>query len=699
MYLQHWLHDVMQCRDTHNDCQLHARSVTSSRDAGKDTYICMQVLGKLPVDLAIGVIQAADMRLVECLRRVPEDYHPLVLRAHFPAVTTKQVLDITMRDSFGTAPEPAILRSLFLAAATFTGLKELHVSLGGGSLVVTDEVAKSFNTALLNFSELTCLSVRGGFEGLGVLTDPVALTIANALPGLKHLNALSLDIEQFSVLLFGNEEPEVLSVDTVSALLTSVGTCKQLRTLTLVSVIPRGVCSSEDKQLATLLATSVFSLADLRTLSLRGSITLPRLSALQERLPVSTPAWLVRLRELDLSDNGLCQDGAMSLSYMMPKLVNLEHINLSRNDIPEYGAIALARAFSQLTNLTFIDVSRNKFRDEGSAALSEAWAFLPKVAHLNVSQCDITAFGSVSLAACIGNFSSLQHLNLCFCDLTVTDAFFTPVDASSAQSLAEALQKHNSLTQLNLSRTELNSDALNYLAPCLSIHSGLRVLELQYNRYIGSDGVISLAEHLSALTALQCLRLTSRSVSTEAAEALAASLVILTNLYKLDLSGFRTSEEGSIALCRSFSKLVRVQELDVSACELAATAAAVLADSLRQMGELTELRVSNNLIEDSGAQAIAPVLANISRLAWVDMDYTQMTLIGAEAVARALSSLKAVRGFSVTLPDSEVDRQQLPTILRKPWVWIRWEDTYLRSTRVGRVPGPAILHQLPPTIP
>lgn len=130
----------------------------------------------------------------------------------------------------------------------------------------------------------------------------------------------------------------MLSVETTASLLKSVANCWGLRQLSLVSIVPRRVHGNEDEELATLLATAIVRLTHLSSLRLRGSITLSRLIALQAQAPMSTVIWLPALRELDLSDNGLCQEGTQSLCCILQRLVNLEHLDISHNEIPDWSS-------------------------------------------------------------------------------------------------------------------------------------------------------------------------------------------------------------------------------------------------------------------------------------------------------------------------------------------------------------------------
>lgn len=100
-----------------------------------------------------------------------------------------------MRDSFGAAPAPLTVQSIFLASQEIGDLKELNVGLGGGSLRISSDVERSFEDALHSFPNLTSLTIRGGVEGLGILTEPVALAVTSIVPTLDDLTALSLDIE------------------------------------------------------------------------------------------------------------------------------------------------------------------------------------------------------------------------------------------------------------------------------------------------------------------------------------------------------------------------------------------------------------------------------------------------------------------------------------------------------------------------
>jgi uncharacterized protein (TIGR02996 family) len=91
---------------------------------------------------------------------------------------------------------------------------------------------------------------------------------------------------------------------------------------------------------------------------------------------------LVRLRELDVSGNGLGSAEVCAL-VSSPHLANLEALSLAENAVGDTGALALAEA-THLTRLTFLDLRASGVGAVGARALLDA-PHLGKLTFLDLS--------------------------------------------------------------------------------------------------------------------------------------------------------------------------------------------------------------------------------------------------------------------------------------------------------------------------
>lgn len=624
----------------------------------------MQILRRLPEHLAEAIVAAADGTLADSLRNLPECFHSLVLCAHFPSIVHDRVLDLAAGAVFKHPPGPVILQALFTATATFKSLRELHVG-SVGALNATEAVVASFRQVLQQCSALSVLSVHGGRRNPGFLTDSVALVIASCVPDLPQLEELELNTTHRPA---GGQ----LSAKSVDKVLAGLASCSSLKKLTLTSI----VCSQGSSQQPWPLAAALMQLPNLESLKLRGSLTATNLRGLMSLMNDLERVSLMELRELDISNNSLGDEGAMALTNVLKQLPTLKTLDVSENDITVHGAEDLATAFTQLHHLRVLNMMDNRFADPGTEVLSASISALTNMETLDVSFCDMSVDGSAHIASAIAHFHKLQHLNMAGCKLSARFWERRPRssndaddECSGARALGEALGQHSNLQQLSLMGTQINSDAMTLLAPALAGHQGLTSLDLQFNVQLGSRGISSFSEHMTALTDLQCLRLSCFDVSTDAATEFSASLGSLTSLKRLGLLGFHTSEDGAIAVVSALSSLSRMEELQVMSIGMSEVAAAALAEALRNMVRMKNLHMDNNPLGDVGAGALAPALSGLRNLQWVTMASTGMTAQGAAAIVTALDQHTSMERCTVSISDAD-SRAQLPQVLRRPWVLI-----------------------------
>jgi Ran GTPase-activating protein (RanGAP) involved in mRNA processing and transport len=624
----------------------------------------LQILGRLPVHLAVSIFAAAEGSLSESLENMPESFHPLALCAHFPSITRDGTLSLICGPALKYPPPPTLMKAIFTAAATFTSLRELHIGPLGSSNV-TCGVVDSFRKTLCECKGLCAISVHGGRRDMGFISDSVLIAMARSLPGLPLLESFELNTAH-------RPGAGQLAPESIKELFEGIGMCSSLKMLTLTAIVHGERPVNQGSPLANMLV----KLTNLQRLKLRGSLTASSLRDLVTLLKDSEGVSLTKLWELDASNNALGDEGSRALAAFLQRLPTLESLNISENDIAIHGAEVLALVFSGMTQLRVLNLMDNRIADEGAHALSRAWTGLTNMENLDISFCDISGDGSAVLATAFAKFSKLQQLNLNGCKLSArfwerrqAGNSYSGDDCAGARALGQALKQHSNLRNLSLMGTQLNSDAMCMLAPGLAEHKGLISLDLQFNVQLGSTGIEALARHVRDLTQLQCLRLSCFDVSTDASTEFALSLAGLTSLKRLGLLGFHTSEDGIIAVVSALSKLTLLEELQVMSVGMSAVAAHTLGRALLNTVHMKNLHMDNNPLKDAGAKALAPALASLKFLKWVTMASTEMTVHGASAIVAALDQHSSIERCTVSVGDAEA-QAQLPLVLRRPWVLI-----------------------------
>lgn len=626
---------------------------------------CMQGLETLSIPLAISIIKGSLASLGKCLHQLPENYHPLVLLAHFPAIEAEKALLInrgTLQNEF-TADT---LQYLFDAALKMPTISTLDVSINNlfahAHMLVTDNVARSFQRALCHFN-LEYLAVDGD-----LLTDPVVMAIAEEIPRQTKLHSIVLARNRWHTPVFS------LSAQFFNA----VQQCTSLQHLELTEF--RGEeCVSSWELFKSPLAAALLALPNLRSLSLtRKSIATSDLLALHAKAEQHQQL-LPELRSLDLSYNQLGASGARALAPVLSQLSSLEKLKLSMNgcgaqinmpvsstrrrpsgELSGDGLEALATVFGTLKKLKHIDVTGNPYlSNQGAAALSAAWSGLSNVEHLDMNNCHAFPKGSVSVCSVVSCFTQLTYLDLT--SFSLVDGYG---NCAGARALADALTHHSSLQHLFLAGTQLTADAVVALAPSISHQRQLQTLDLQFDIEIASRGVIVLSQHISSLSNLRSLALACLDASEEAASALAASLSAVSALRSLNLCHFRTSSDGTDFLCDAFPRLIHLQDLLLA--DFGHFPASGVAKAVKSMPKLRKLNIGSNPIGDADSRALSTSIQSATSLEWLNVS-AQVNICSKSGLEHFIQALDGHPSLQTCIL-SVADYLELAEELRQPWV-------------------------------
>ncbi|KAM7039065.1 MHC class II transactivator isoform 1-T1 [Acridotheres tristis] len=119
------------------------------------------------------------------------------------------------------------------------------------------------------------------------------------------------------------------------------------------------------------------------------------------------------LQHLDLdalSENGIGDEGAKSLSEVFPTLTSLETLNLSQNKITDLGAENLATALTSLSSLKTLSLYNNNICDFGAENLAKVLPSLRSLRVLDVQYNKITAVGAQQLTDSLRKCPHIKNL-------------------------------------------------------------------------------------------------------------------------------------------------------------------------------------------------------------------------------------------------------------------------------------------------
>ncbi|NXC26876.1 C2TA protein, partial [Campylorhamphus procurvoides] len=119
------------------------------------------------------------------------------------------------------------------------------------------------------------------------------------------------------------------------------------------------------------------------------------------------------LQHLDLdalSENGIGDEGAKSLSEVFPTLTSLETLNLSQNKITDVGAEKLATALPSLSSLKTLSLYNNNICDFGAENLAKALPAMTSLRVLEVQYNKITSVGAQQLTNSLRKCPHIKNL-------------------------------------------------------------------------------------------------------------------------------------------------------------------------------------------------------------------------------------------------------------------------------------------------
>ncbi|NXV78322.1 C2TA protein, partial [Atlantisia rogersi] len=119
------------------------------------------------------------------------------------------------------------------------------------------------------------------------------------------------------------------------------------------------------------------------------------------------------LQHLDLdalSENGIGDEGAKSLSEVFPTLTSLETLNLSQNKITDVGAEKLATALPSLSSLKTLSLYNNNICDLGAENLAKVLPAMASLRVLDIQYNKITGVGAQQLTDSLRKCPHIKNL-------------------------------------------------------------------------------------------------------------------------------------------------------------------------------------------------------------------------------------------------------------------------------------------------
>ena len=456
----------------------------------------MQVLTSLPEHLALTLLRQPPS-LLHVLNAVPAPFHPLVFRAHLPAIDTHATLAVH------TDMPLLCCRAARAAAAVFT-----HITRVSFSLTMPPTKTVRFDEETLRLlTTLPCLSVLElqRFRVSVVQSRGIEHTIGVCFPKLPALQRLSLRGAVASLEPLAHHVPALgprltaldLSANPLSdasfrALSHHIGCLTALRELSLAQ-------TRLDEKAWVLIAPKLPPLA---TLDISDAY-IDRVSCLVScDGALNAPQFWARMESLDLGFGHL-SEGLEQFATLLACMPALRRLSLA-HALPgaPTSAERMLRDLSVLPSLDTLDVSAASMRLVASDAFAACMrACAPTLQELRVRSANGVASTARAAmrALCRIPLPSLAHLDLAYSDLR----------DEGVAALASGFAAIPALTMLELQQVRATAEGVAALAEHLAVLQRLEVLHMHGNAVLG-DGLVAVVEAAGGLPRLR--RLGMRSV-------------------------------------------------------------------------------------------------------------------------------------------------------------------------------------------
>lgn len=346
-------------------------------------------------------------------------------------------------------------------------------------------------------------------------------------------------------------------------------------------------------------------------------------------------------------------------------------------------AVMLAQALQSHKTLKKLNLYGKNIGSAGIEALARA------LSHLYEPNTILT---SLNLGGSRTNERSHEHNGvLAFARVLKTNTTLTKLDLSGNQIqsetmtfLAEALRENTTLKKLNLNQNSIshrNSEDMfsNFLPDsfisAISSHPALTKLSLSTNRlkYLeikdiasilkvntiltqidlgnnqaGNEGAKVIAEALRDNRTVTSLILKWNQIGVIGIEALADTLKYNNTLTELDLENNPIGAEGARALAEALKDNKTLKHLNLGKSHIGAEGAKFIAEALTQNSTLTSLNLDFNQIGAEGAKAIAEALTRNHTLINLSFSYNELRTEGAKTMTKSLTQNTTLRKLDLS---------------------------------------------------
>ena len=237
------------------------------------------------------------------------------------------------------------------------------------------------------------------------------------------------------------------------------------------------------------------------------------------------------LQILDLSNNTLSDDGAVTISDGLKSNNTLLKLNISYNNITYKGTKSITEFFQVNTTLKNLDLSHNVLSDDGATVINGFLKYNISLQELNMSYNKITNEGAKMIAEAIKVNKTLQKLDIS--DNSISD--------DGAAGISDGLKCNISLQELNISYNKITNEGAKMIGEAIKVNKTLQKLNISSNS-ISDDGAAGISDGLKCNISLQELNMSWNKITNEGAKLIAEAIKVNTTLHTLNLYQYNIND-------------------------------------------------------------------------------------------------------------------------------------------------------------
>ena len=335
------------------------------------------------------------------------------------------------------------------------------------------------------------------------------------------------------------------------------------------------------------------------------------------------------LIKFNISHNNISDEAACDIANFLSKCTKLEVLNLSHNSLHDTSAKIICK--TNLPNLISFDISHNKISIAGADDVAKFLSRNSLMKEYNLSGNGLLELAMINIfknKQVVQSVFSLSELNishsnvinervnkliavlLCSTHLRKLDLSYNNLSTSDAANIFKGLENNSSLEIIDVSHNMITDEAAHNLATVLSQNNKIRSLDFSFN-YLTESGAIVVFKGMTNSLNLRELNIGHNLINDEAAESMSIVLSKNKNLHSLDLSYNYFGSETFVKLFNYLNtmKRIKLRKLNISGNKITATAVRNIAVFLSHNCELEEFDFGNNGMQAAG---LIKIFENIS---------------------------------------------------------------------------------------